>query len=149
MNSTKKGSLSTILNLIPRFYEACEGEIQIAGENIKNFTLHSLRQKMALVSQEIALFDDTILNNIKYGDQNASEEQVIQAAKAAAAHEFIEALPEGYETVIGEQGVKLSGGQRQRLSIARAILKDAPILLLDEATSALDVISEKSDYNFQ
>lgn len=134
---------STILNLIPRFYDVCEGDILIGGQSIKDVTLHSLRQKMALVSQEIALFDDTILNNIKYGDPKASKEKIIKAAKAAAAHEFIEALPDGYETIIGENGVKLSGGQRQRLSIARAILKDAPLLLLDEATSALDTESEK------
>ncbi len=134
---------STILNLIPRFYDLDAGTIAIDGQDISKVTMASLRQNLALVSQEITLFDDTVRANIAYGRKDASEEEIIEAAKNAAAHDFITELPQGYETVVGEQGVKLSGGQRQRLAIARAMLKNAPILLLDEATSALDTESER------
>ena len=134
---------STIINLIPRFYDIQKGEIFIDGIDIRDVTLKSLRQQIALVSQEIMLFDTTIRDNIAYGSFKASDADIIAAATAAAAHEFIEALPKGYETMIGENGVKLSGGQRQRIAIARAMLKNAPILLLDEATSALDTDSER------
>lgn len=134
---------STIFNLIQRLYDADYGDITIDGKNISQIRLRSLRKSIALVSQEIALFDDTIRENIRYGRLDASEEEIIDASLAAAAHDFITSLPDGYETQIGQHGAKLSGGQRQRLAIARAILKNAPILLLDEATSALDTISEK------
>lgn len=134
---------STILNLIPRFYDITSGTIRIDGQDIRNVTLKSLRGAMALVSQEVAIFDDTVRDNIAYGTMGATEEQIVEAAKMAAAHEFIMELPEGYDTRVGENGVKLSGGQRQRLSIARAMLRNAPILLLDEATSALDTQSER------
>ena len=134
---------STILNLIPRFYDVKEGGIFLNGIDIRDITLHSLRSHIALVSQEINLFDDTIAANILYGNSNATNEELIAAAKAAAAHEFIMELPKGYDTVVGENGVNLSGGQRQRISIARAIVKNAPILLLDEATSSLDTESER------
>ncbi len=134
---------STVLNLVPRFYDVCDGSIVIDGQNIKDVSLASLRRSCALVSQEVILFDDTIRANIAYGRLDASEEEIIEAAKHAAAHEFISELPEGYDTMVGEDGVKLSGGQRQRVAIARAMLKNAPILLLDEATSALDTQSER------
>ena len=134
---------STIMNLIPRFYDVDQGEITIDGTDIRRATLSSLRDAIALVSQDITLFDDTVKSNIAYGRLEATEDEIIGAAKAAAAHEFIMALPQGYDTYVGEQGTKLSGGQRQRLAIARAMLKDAPILLLDEATSALDTESER------
>lgn len=137
------GGKSTIINLIPRFYDAVGGEVSINGADIRGVDLKSLRAHIALVSQDITIFDDTIAANIGYGRAGAPREDIIEAAKAAAAHEFIEGFPEGYETRVGEDGVRLSGGQRQRLSIARAILRDAPILLLDEATSALDNESEK------
>jgi len=134
---------STILNLIPRFYDATQGTVAIDGHDVRSLTLHSLRDHMALVSQEVTLFDDTVRANIGYSRPGASQEEIEAAAKAAAAHDFILRLPKGYDTMVGEQGVKLSGGQRQRLSIARAMLKNAPILLLDEATSALDTESER------
>ncbi len=137
------GGKSTILNLIPRFYDADSGRVAIDGQDVRDVKLASLREKIALVSQEVSLFDDTIGANIAYGRQSASEEEIVAAAKAAQAHDFISALPEGYWTRIGEHGVKLSGGQRQRIAIARAMLKNAPILLLDEATSALDTESER------
>jgi len=129
--------------LMMRFYEVSDGAITIDGQDIRDVTFDSLRGSMALVSQEVMLFDDTVFANIAYGMENATKETVEQAAKDAAAHEFIMALPEGYESKIGPSGAKLSGGQRQRISIARAILKNAPILLLDEATSALDTESER------
>jgi ATP-binding cassette, subfamily B, bacterial MsbA len=135
---------STILNLIPRFYDADSGSISIDGQDIKDVTLESLRASIGLVSQETGLFNDTVRMNIEYGRLGASEDDIINAAKSAAAHEFIMALPNGYDSVVGERGMKLSGGQRQRLSIARAMLKNAPILLLDEATSALDTESEQA-----
>jgi len=134
---------STILNLIPRFYDAQAGAVRIDGVDVREATLASLRSAIALVSQEVSLFDDTVRANIAYGRFGASEAEIIAAAKAAAADEFIRALPQGYETPVGEHGIKLSGGQRQRLAIARAMLKNAPILLLDEATSALDTESER------
>lgn len=134
---------STIFSLLQRFYEADFGEITIDNYNIKNIHLHALRRQIAFVSQDVELFDDTIENNIRYGNLEANEEEVLDAAMAAAAHDFITNLPDGYRTQIGQHGAKLSGGQRQRIAIARAILKNAPILLLDEATSALDPISEK------
>lgn len=137
------GGKSTIFNLLQRLYDPDYGDITIDNKNIKNVTLKTLRKSIALVSQEVALFDDTIRENIRYGRLDATDEEILDAAMAAAAHDFIINLPDGYETNIGQHGHKLSGGQRQRLAIARAILKNAPILLLDEATSALDTISEK------
>ena len=134
---------STIFNLVPRLYDPRAGAIRIDGKDIKTVTVESLRDSMALVSQDITLFDDTIEANIALGRLNASREDIEAAAKAAAAHEFIEKLPEGYGTMIGDRGVRLSGGQRQRVALARAILRNAPILLLDEATSALDAESER------
>ena len=134
---------STILNLIPRFYEVDSGIIKIDGIDVRDATLDSLRRNIALVSQEIILFDDTVRANIAYGRPDASEKEITQAAKNAAAHDFIEAMSNGYDTYVGERGTKVSGGQRQRLAIARAMLKNAPILLLDEATSSLDAESER------
>lgn len=134
---------STLINLLLRFWELQGGQITIDGHDIRKVTQQSLRAQMALVSQEVSLFDDTVRANIAYGRLDASDAEIEEAARAAAAHEFITALPEGYETRIGGSGVRLSGGQRQRLSIARAMLKKAPILLLDEATSALDTESER------
>ncbi len=134
---------STLLNLIPRFYEVSGGSIHIDGIDIRTVKVSSLRSHIALVSQEVILFDDTVKANIAYGRWGAGEEEIYMAAKAAAAHTFIKALPQGYDTIVGEQGVRLSGGQRQRLSIARAMLKNAPLLLLDEATSSLDTVSER------
>ena len=133
---------STILNLIPRFFDVDAGNITIDGSELREITFASLRKNIGLVSQEITLFDDTIKANISYGQPTASEEKITEAAKNALAHDFIMEMPEGYDTYVGEQGIKLSGGQRQRLAIARAMLKDAPILLLDEATSSLDAESE-------
>ena len=134
---------STLLNLVPRFFDPTEGRVLIDGQDIRHVTLSSLRAAMALVSQELTLFDDTVLNNIAYGRPEADRMAVEAAARNADAHDFIIALPQGYETVVGENGVKLSGGQRQRIAIARAMLRDAPILLLDEATSALDAEAER------
>jgi subfamily B ATP-binding cassette protein MsbA len=134
---------STILNLIPRFYDVGHGAVTIDGIDVRDVTLASLNANVALVSQEVTLFDDTVRANIAYGRAGASEEEIVEAARHAAAHAFIAELPDGYETMVGERGVKLSGGQRQRLAIARAMLKNAPILLLDEATSALDTESER------
>lgn len=135
---------STIMNLLLRFYDVTGGAITIDGQDLRDVTFRSLRESVAYVGQEVILFDDTVAQNIAYGRQGAHLEEIYNAAKAADAHDFIAALPEGYNTKIGPHGVTLSGGQRQRLSIARAILKNAPILLLDEATSALDTASEKS-----
>jgi subfamily B ATP-binding cassette protein MsbA len=134
---------STILNLIPRFFDVGEGSIAIDGQDIRSVTLASLRGAIALVAQEVSLFDDTVRANIAYGRFGASTAEVEAAARAAAADGFIRELPNGYDTLVGEHGVRLSGGQRQRIAIARAMLKDAPILLLDEATSALDSESER------
>ena len=137
------GGKSTVINLIPRFYDLNSGTVSVGGHDVRNLTLKSLRNHIALVSQDITIFDDTIAANIAYGKPGASEQDIRAAAQAAAAHDFISAFPEGYQSRVGEDGVKLSGGQRQRIAIARAILRDAPILLLDEATSALDNESEK------
>ena len=137
------GGKTTIIHLIPRFYDVEKGEILIDGINIKNYTLKSLRKNISFVSQDVILFNDTIENNIKYGKPDATFEEVVEAAKAANAYDFIMELPEKFQTNIGERGVRLSGGQKQRISIARAFLKNAPILLLDEATAALDSESEK------
>jgi subfamily B ATP-binding cassette protein MsbA len=134
---------TTLVNLIPRFFELHHGEIRIDGQNIREGTLSSLRRQIAIVTQEIFLFNDTVSANIAYGSLDCPRERIVEAAKAAHAHDFILALPHGYESVIGERGMQLSGGQRQRLSIARAIIKNAPILILDEATSALDSESER------
>ena len=134
---------STIFNLVPRLYDPQRGTIRIDGQDIKGITVESLRDSMALVSQDISLFDDTVEANIGLGRLNATKAEIEAAAKAAAAHEFVEKLPEGYRTMIGDRGVRLSGGQRQRVALARAILRNAPILLLDEATSALDTESER------
>ncbi|MGB0681822.1 MAG: ABC transporter ATP-binding protein [Magnetovibrionaceae bacterium] len=134
---------STILNLIPRFYDVAAGTVTIDGQDVRDLSFASLYGNVALVSQEITLFDDTIRANIAYGKAGATQDEIEEAARHAAAHDFITELPEGYDTVVGEHGVKLSGGQRQRLSIARAMLKNAPILLLDEATSSLDTESER------
>jgi subfamily B ATP-binding cassette protein MsbA len=134
---------STILNLLPRFYDADGGQVTIDGTDVRDVDLTSLRNAIGLVSQETVLFDDSVRANIAYGRLDASEAEIIAAAEGADAHDFIRNLPDGYDTLIGEHGAKLSGGQRQRLSIARAMLKDAPILLLDEATSALDPETER------
>lgn len=134
---------STILNLIPRFYDVVGGKVTIDGQDIRAVTLESLRQSIALVSQETILFDDTVAANILCGRPDASHDEMVAAAQHAGAHEFISALPDGYETPVGGRGERLSGGQRQRIAIARAMLKDAPILLLDEATSSLDTQSER------
>ena len=134
---------STILNLIPRFFDVDEGSIAIDGQDIRSVTLASLRGAIALVAQEVSLFDDTVRANIAYGRFGAATEEIVAAARAAAADAFIRELPQGYDTLVGEHGIRLSGGQRQRIAIARAMLKDAPILLLDEATSSLDGESER------
>ncbi len=134
---------STVINLVPRLFDVETGRIAIDGQDVRDVTLESLRGQIAMVSQDVTLFDDTIRANIALGRLGASEDEIIAAAKAAAAHDFILAQPQGYDTEIGDRGSRLSGGQRQRIAIARAILKDAPILLLDEATSALDSESER------
>jgi subfamily B ATP-binding cassette protein MsbA len=136
------GGKTTLVNLIPRFYDVTDGRILIDGRDIREVTIESLRGQIAIVTQQTILFNDTVRNNIAYGNIEETEENIIQAAKAANAHDFIMNLPDGYNTVIGEQGAKLSGGERQRISIARALLKDAPILILDEATSSLDTEAE-------
>jgi subfamily B ATP-binding cassette protein MsbA len=138
---------STMADLIPRFYDVTAGAITMDNIDIRDLTLRTLRQQIGIVSQHTFLFDDTVRNNISYGDPERSMDDIIAAAKAAYAHDFIMALPQGYDTDIGEMGLQLSGGQRQRLAIARALLKDAPILILDEATSALDAESERSVQN--
>lgn len=136
------GGKTTLVNLVPRFYDLVRGAIRIDGVDIREVTQASLRKQIGLVTQQTILFDDTIRANIAYGRPSATEAEITAAAKAAFAHDFITSLDDGYETLIGEQGVRLSGGQRQRLAIARALLKDAPILILDEATSSLDTESE-------
>ncbi|HEX2584465.1 MAG TPA: ATP-binding cassette domain-containing protein, partial [Steroidobacteraceae bacterium] len=133
---------STLVNLLPRFYELDQGVVLVDGHDIRDYDLHSLREQIALVSQDVVLFDDSIRNNIAFG-RPASNEAIERAAKAAHVLEFANQLPHGLETTVGERGVLLSGGQKQRISIARALLKNAPILILDEATSALDTESER------
>ena len=137
------GGKSTLVNLIPRFFDVSNGSIKIDGTDIRNYDIKSLRKAIGIVPQETFLFAGTILSNIRYGRQNATREEIVEAATQANAHEFIESLPDGYDTEIGERGVKLSGGQKQRIAIARAILENPQILILDEATSALDNESEK------
>ncbi|OGQ74656.1 MAG: ABC transporter permease [Deltaproteobacteria bacterium RIFCSPLOWO2_12_FULL_60_16] len=134
---------STLADLIPRFYDVSSGKITIDGVDIREVTVESLRSQIGIVSQHTFLFNDTVKNNIAYGDHSKDMDHIVAAAKAAHAHDFIIGMPQGYDTVVGEMGVKLSGGQRQRLAIARALLKDAPILILDEATSSLDTDSER------
>ena len=134
---------STLLALVPRLYDPSEGRVEIDGQDLRDLTLASLRAQVGVVSQDVVLFDDTVRANIAFGRPGASDAEIVAAAKDAAAHDFIMAMPEGYESSVGERGQKLSGGERQRIAIARAILKDAPILLLDEATSALDAESER------
>tara|TARA_Y100001935_G_scaffold239603_1_gene227435 strand:+ start:1823 stop:3562 length:1740 start_codon:yes stop_codon:yes gene_type:complete len=138
---------STILNLIPRFYEPTDGVITIDQEPISQFSLNSLRENISLVSQDTTLFDDTIKNNIKYSNLNASDQEIEEAARLSSCDEFIKTMPNGYETIIGENGVRLSGGEKQRLSIARAMLKQSKIILLDEATSSLDSDTEQKIQN--
>jgi subfamily B ATP-binding cassette protein MsbA len=133
---------STLVNLLPRLHEVSEGRVSIDGRDVREFDLQSLRRRIAVVTQDVILFNDSIRANIAYGDPNASNEAVMRAARAALVDAFVEGLPDGYETLIAERGLRLSGGERQRISIARALLKDAPILILDEATSALDSESE-------
>src|SRR5207245_11285422 len=134
---------TTLVNLIPRFYDPTEGAILIDNLDLREIRLAALRQQIGIVSQETLLFDDTVRNNIAYGKDEISGEAIMEAARAAYAHEFIMKLPNGYDTLIGENGVKLSGGERQRLAIARALLRNPPILILDEATSSLDTESER------
>jgi len=135
---------TTLVNLIPRFYDVTQGQIVIDNHDVRTISLRSLRANIGLVTQQTILFNDTIKYNISYGNQEKTDQEIISAAKAANAHQFIENLPQGYDTIIGEQGVRVSGGEKQRLTIARAILKNAPILILDEATSSLDSESEKA-----
>jgi subfamily B ATP-binding cassette protein MsbA len=135
---------TTLVNLLPRFYDLTDGRITMDGQDLRSVTLRSLREQIAIVTQETILFNDTIWNNLCYGRPNLPEEKVVAAAQAALAHDFITEMPQGYQTIIGDRGQRLSGGQRQRLAIARALLKDAPILILDEATSELDSESEMS-----
>jgi ATP-binding cassette subfamily B protein len=134
---------STVLQLLLRFYDAQHGTVRIDGVPVPQADLHALRERIAIVPQDSVIFSANALENIRYGRPDASDDEVVAAAKAAFAHDFIAALPEGYQTFLGERGVRLSGGQRQRISIARAILKNPPLLLLDEATSALDAESER------
>lgn len=136
------GGKSTLISLIPRFYDVTSGEILVDGNNVKDFLTGSLRNQIGLVQQDNILFSDTVKENILLGRPDATDDEIVDAAKMANAHDFIMNLPEGYDTEVGERGVKLSGGQKQRLSIARIFLNNPPILILDEATSALDLESE-------
>jgi subfamily B ATP-binding cassette protein MsbA len=140
---TSGGGKSTMADLVPRFYDPEKGSVLIDGIDIRDCTLDSIRAMMGIVTQDSILFNDTVFNNIAFGSEEATLDDVIKAAKIANAHDFIEEMDQGYDSVMGERGTKLSGGQRQRISIARAILKNPPILILDEATSALDSESEK------
>jgi ATP-binding cassette subfamily B protein/subfamily B ATP-binding cassette protein MsbA len=133
---------TTLASLIPRFYDVVDGSISLDGHDIRDLTVQSLRRQISIVLQDVFLFHGTARENILFGRPGATEEEMIEAAKVANAHEFITELPDGYDTLIGERGVKLSGGQKQRLAIARAVLKDAPILILDEATSSVDTETE-------
>jgi ATP-binding cassette subfamily B protein/subfamily B ATP-binding cassette protein MsbA len=133
---------TTLVSLIPRFYDVCEGSLTLDGYDVRELTLKSLRRQVSIVLQDVFLFHGTVRENILFGRPDATEEEMIHAAQVANAHEFIMKLPNGYDTLIGERGVKLSGGQKQRISIARAVLKDAPILILDEATSSVDTETE-------
>jgi subfamily B ATP-binding cassette protein MsbA len=133
---------STLVHLLPRFFDLTSGRLLIDGHDVRDVTLASLRAQIGIVTQETVLFNDTVRNNIAYGQPHVPQKKVESAARAALAHDFIMEMPNGYETIIGERGLRLSGGERQRIAIARAILKDAPILILDEATSALDSESE-------
>lgn len=137
------GGKTTLIRLIPRFYDVTDGEILLDGRNIKDIKLKSLRSNIGIVQQDVFLFTGTIRENILYGNPSATEEEMIEAAKNANIHDFIESLPNGYDTYVGERGIKLSGGQKQRISIARVFLKNPPILILDEATSALDTVTER------
>jgi len=134
---------TTVVNLLPRFYEVTKGRILIDGVDIRKTTFKSLRGQIGIVTQETFLFNDTVENNIKYGSPEKSREEIIESAKAANAHDFIIRLPQGYDTIIGERGIRLSGGERQRIAIARALVKNPPVLLLDEATSSLDTEAER------
>ena len=133
---------STICNLVARFYDTDSGTVSVGGHDVREFTCESLLQNISMVFQNVYLFQDSVENNIKFGCPEATHEQVVAAAKAACCHDFIMALPNGYDTVIGEGGSTLSGGEKQRISIARAILKDAPIVILDEATASVDPENE-------
>ena len=134
---------STMVDLLPRFYDCTGGEILLDGINICDLHIKDLRELMGIVTQETILFNDTVFNNIAFGMENVDRDSVIKAAKIANAHEFISNMPHGYDTNIGDRGIKMSGGQRQRISIARAVLKNPPVMILDEATSALDTESER------
>ena len=136
------GGKTTVCHLIPRFYECTSGRILIDGKDVRSYTRESLRRNIGMVAQDTFLFNDTVEANIRYGSFEATREEIVAAAKAANIHDFIETLPNGYDTVVGERGVKLSGGQKQRIAIARVFLKNPPLLILDEATSALDTANE-------
>ncbi len=137
------GGKTSLVNLIPRLYDVSSGRILISGKDIRDLSIKSLRDTISIVTQEPILFNESVKENIRYGRMDASEEQIVAAAKAAFAHEFILGFPKGYDTVIGELGSRLSGGEKQRICIARAMIKDAPVLILDEATSALDSQAEQ------